>query len=88
MSKADIIATSGNISIVKLTERHFPGILIQGDTMNVLFGDIQEMLEEIQSDNIETGTEIAIDIEQKIRDWILFYQITLKNNGYEIPFKE
>lgn len=88
MNKATIINTHGNIAIVKLDERNFPGILIQGDSIKILLDEIEELRREIQSNNIEEGLEIAVDVEEKIADWITLYKTSLHKNNYEVPFKD
>ncbi len=63
----------GNLSVVKSSERAFPGVLIQGDTLATLLEDLEDELP-------------AGHATRTVREWIRVYEDTLFDAGMTLPY--
>lgn len=73
---AEILAVSGNLAVVSLSERKFPGIMIQGDTFHSIIRRlylISDMAKDSNPDLIEEIDFLKLDLKM-IED---FYVKTL-----------
>lgn len=52
-------ADGGNDAVVRLPGRRFPGVLIQGDTLSILQGDVAELVELCAAGDMEEAKHVA-----------------------------
>lgn len=63
----------GNLQLVKDDERRFPGLLIAGDTLSTLLGDLEEEL----PDGYATRT---------VREWLRAYEEMMGAAELKLPY--
>ena len=67
------IGSEGGVIVLKLAERRFPGILIQGDTLLSLLQDLEE----------EAPGAVATET---VRGWLRGYESVLDGRGMQTPY--
>jgi hypothetical protein len=88
MDKIELLDSSSNAVIAKHSAREFPGILIQGDTMKNLLGDLIELKEEISKQNTEAAFDISESVIEKLTDLLTHYELVLEKHGISLPYFE
>ena len=80
--EACILDGSSNRAVVQLSTRNYPGMVIQGDTLNNLRSLLQEALDNAGDNPPETLGEALEHIEGMLRH----YEAVLKREGRDLPY--
>lgn len=87
-----LISNSGNLAIVQIDGRKFPSVTLQGDTLNLLFEDIQEIRDSLRAGHqnaaLDAALDAADDLYAKIFECISYYEKALKDEGIGLPYPE
>lgn len=84
----EIYSDDSNQAILRHPGRRFPGVLVQGDTLKILHGQVLGALNE--GDNA-LSEDARLDLEH-VRDFLSgcldHYRSVLREHGMELPFVE
>ena len=86
MKEFEVLSDATNAVVARYLERHFPGVLIQGDTLKTLLDDIEELREEAAAGDLEAVKEISSILQEKFTELLAHYEKVLKDNGRELPY--
>ena len=86
MKEFELLNDATNAVVARHTERNFPGVLIQGDTLKTLLDDIEELREEAASGDLESVKEISDILQEKIVELLTHYEKVLEDYGRELPY--
>ena len=84
--KIELLSDATNEVVARYVERNYPGVLIQGDTLKILFDDLEELQEEIAGGDMESAKEISDVIQEKLLDLLTHYETVLSEHGIELPY--
>jgi hypothetical protein len=79
----DLYAVDGNVAVVRLEARRFPGVLVQGDTMKMLSGILDEAL---QAANPNDGRAALVEAQDMISGFLRIYERALSSAGERPPY--
>jgi hypothetical protein len=82
--RMDLYAIDGNVAVVKLPSRRFPGILVQGDTMRMLADLVQEVMD---GDDRTASQQVLSEAYDLIGDFLSVYETALQNAGERLPYE-
>ncbi len=82
----ELLNDEGNGAVLKLPGRAFPGILIQGDTLQILIDDLEELLDLLGAEALEEPRESLDGIIERLKGYRTRYVEALKNHGISVPF--
>ncbi|MFD5424448.1 DUF6959 family protein [Streptomyces sp. NPDC127084] len=57
--EAELFTDGGNNAVVRLPPRRFPGVLIQGDSLSIIRGEVAEVVAACDRDDIAGARETA-----------------------------
>lgn len=69
----EIVDRRGNLALVQDSERAFPGLLVQGDTMASLLEDLV--------DELPNGFSTQV-----VKEWLARYEEMMKSAGRPLPY--
>ena len=73
--------------IVQFSERKFPALVIQGDTMNTLYRECENLLEVLSDKKCDASAkELCKDLLEKLGEYKEHYETALKANELDIPY--
>lgn len=83
MSEVRLLSAPANYAVVQLPGRHFPGVVFQGDSRNILIQTLESV--ESEADPFERAFALAQIVEdlQAIRSG---YEAVLKDAGIALPY--
>ena len=84
---AKILLTGSNGAVVHLPGRHFPGVVIQGDTLASITRsvmDIREQVAKVDGQDEAVG-ELDIILEQ-LYARVALYETALEQHGFDLPY--
>ena len=77
-----------NSGIVQLPGRHFPGIVMQGDTLFMVLNHARFLLGELKRQREEERYFEVLNFAEQLQDQLLHYERTLHNLGMPLPYGE
>jgi predicted RNase H-like HicB family nuclease len=87
ISQADVLARAGNYAVVQLRGRRFPGVHVQGDTLDVLRQQLKEASAGLHecSESPDAVDALNAAIEE-IDGALRFYEEVLVERGIRRPY--
>lgn len=73
-------------NVVKLPWRKFPGIVIQGDTLNTYVSRLTTLLEDVRKlDNVDLEDSVS-DLVEGFEEYLSIYEEVLETENIELPY--
>jgi hypothetical protein len=83
---AELLSPSKNYAVVQLPGRNFPGVVFQGDTLNILLKDLKMVADEVASNNPSTSLEGIGDIIEQLSEVARHFEAVCEEKGFELPY--
>lgn len=85
--EAEVFTDGGNNAVVRLPSRRFPGVLIQGDSLSVLRGDVAEVVEAFDRGDVAEARETAGLLLADLDALLARYSAALKAREIPLPYR-
>lgn len=85
-TKIKILSNISNLIIAQSSDRNYPGVLLQGDTLKILLDEVEELNEELIAKDYEAVNEIALALKEKLTNILQYYETTLETKNIELPY--
>ena len=85
VESVEIYSDAINASVMRHPGRRFPGVLVQGDTLNSLVAQATSIAQQANALDEESRDELE-DLLEKVRGLLDHYEETLLEHGLELPF--
>ena len=83
MTDATLLSEPKNYAIVQLPQRRFPGVVFQGDSLNILINDIKAAVAE----PVESERQLLLmDVIEHLETVQKGYEKVLAENGIMLPY--
>ncbi len=82
----EVYTLASNLAIVRMPGRKFPGVVVQGDSLSILYGLAVSILNRAE---VTSNTELideAKELTQLLLGRIQFYESTLQKHGIPLPY--
>lgn len=86
IKKLELLGRPVNFAVVQLPERNYPGVVIQGDTLNGLVRRLEEMKALVKSDQLEDLTTEIEEVREQLSAARDYYEATCAERGIELPY--
>lgn len=83
-AEVELYSRDGNVAVVRLPQRRFPGLLMQGDSLSTLAGDARELAAALRTG--ADPNDLADDLAEQLSDMLAFYAATLAAHGIPLPY--
>ena len=82
----EVYSHATNSCVVRMPERNFPGVVIQGDTLSTIYTRLLDLLENTEG-KVEEDTFLGIlELAEDIEAHLMNYKNTLIEHEIELPF--
>ena len=85
-SVATVLGLSGNYAIVQIEGRHYPALAMQGDSLKILQGAVEELAGYIQSRDLAEAAFSVDQIQSTVASMLSLYEETLRRAGLGLPY--
>lgn len=85
MSEVRLLTPAANYAVVHLPGRQFPGVVFQGDSLNMLISELERAA--TATDPEERDKELAYVLE-RLRDIRIGYEAVLSREGIQLPYPQ
>lgn len=84
--EAELFTDGGNDAVVRLTGRRFPGVLIQGDSLHILRGDVAEVVEACERGDLAAARDSAGLLLAALDALLTRYADALQEHEIPLPY--
>jgi hypothetical protein len=82
----DLLTDQGNGAVLRLPNRKFPGILIQGDTLKNYIFTLREVLEAFQRGDANDAQAVVLELKADLEELRSRYESALEQHGIPLPY--
>lgn len=86
--EVEIYADDSNYAVMKHPGRHFPGSLVQGDSLYALCVEADEACHELKEKNYSDAYEALNSLRNSLWDRLSHYKGVLAEHDIRLPFSE
>ena len=88
VEELEVYSHECNSSIVRMPERNYPGVVIQGDSLSILFHNALNLVKQLEGTVDEEVFLSALELAESLEAHLDNYINTLNQNDIELPFPE
>jgi hypothetical protein len=90
MKKIEVEIFSSNINsvIIKLPERKYPGVVIQGDSLKIMHNTVLEIKKLCGVEDSSEVSGMFAEILEQLSGYLNVYETTLELNKIELPYNK
>jgi len=82
----EVLSETSNCPVVQMRGRKFPGVVLQGDSLRILF-DLSQQLAELSSRaEVAELSETALSLKNKLAGYVAVYENAVQANGLQLPY--
>ncbi len=86
MMEFEVFSSASNAVVARHPGRNYPGVLIQGDTLNGILADVTELIEELDRGDLGETREAASALQERFVDLLTHYEKVLDADGRSLPY--
>jgi hypothetical protein len=83
---AQLLSPQHNFAVVQLPQRQFPGVVILGDTLNGLVGQLARMKSLLAASDLQELASEIDDMSDLLASALTSYKLICAKNSIELPF--
>ncbi|MET8452188.1 hypothetical protein [Streptomyces sp. NPDC005209] len=85
-TEAELFTDGGNDAVVRLPGRRFPGVLLQGDSLHILRGDVADVLDACERGDLDEARESADSVLASLDALLVRYATVLDEHNIRRPY--
>jgi predicted RNase H-like HicB family nuclease len=82
----EVYSHTTNSPVIRVPERKFPGVLIQGDSLRCLLVDIEEIIECCKRGDLSEVSDGLEYLKESLADYLQVYEDVLKEHEIPLPY--
>lgn len=82
----EVFSDASNAVVARHPGRKYAGVLIQGDSLRALLGDVEELADEARAGDVDAVREVAGIVVERIRGLLAHDEATLDTHGRPLPY--
>jgi hypothetical protein len=82
----EVFSDAINAAIIRMPGRHFPGIVVQGDTLFELYRQVKSLADLLKSIDDENLADEAMELSDNVERLYQHYRSVMKVHNLELPF--
>jgi hypothetical protein len=86
MDDMEILDSTANVAVVRLPERSFPGLVMQGDSLATLVADLRHIDADLADGSIARAHFDLREVLARMESLRLHYEAVLDEHGIQLPY--
>ena len=82
----EMLSQTVNSPIVRIPGRAFPGVVIQGDSLRILYDLAEEILEYLKKGELPELEGATTELKELLTGYLLNYEAVLKQHKLALPY--
>jgi predicted RNase H-like HicB family nuclease len=87
-SQVELLSQPVNYAVVQLPERKFPGVVVQGDTLNSLVDQLDRMLKLLHENRDSELAAELMDMREQLGGSLAQYEKVCAALGRDLPYRK
>jgi len=84
----ELLSRQTNFAIVQLPERNYPGVVVQGDTLNALVRSMERMAKLLEANQVvDLAAEIE-DVREQLSEALTHYEAVCAARRISLPYSK
>jgi hypothetical protein len=82
----EVYSETPNSGVIRMPGRKFPGVVLQGDTLSILFGNVLDILDRARE---SCDADLALDaltVARELKAHLVNYEVALAAIGLDLPY--
>jgi len=75
-------------ALILRSARRQPALLVQGDTLRIAARAAEDLVDELESGNLEDARSSAREVAETLRVWLTSYERMMPAGGRELPYSK
>ncbi|MFD9460346.1 DUF6959 family protein [Streptomyces sp. NPDC060027] len=84
--EVELFTDGGNDAVVRMPGRRFPGVVVQGDSLHILRGDVAEVVEACERGDLDEARESARLLLANLDALLARYEAALGEHQIPRPY--
>ena len=84
----ELLSRPINFAIVQLPERNYPGVVVQGDTLNGLITQLGQMSMLLANNQLEQLSEEIEDMREQLLEALMHYESVCAARAIALPYQK
>lgn len=84
--QVEVLSYSINNVVMKLPDRKFPGVLIQGDSLKILQGLAEAIVQACERGEFEESTDLAVELCEALTSRVAIFEAAMHEHGIDLPY--
>ena len=86
--EVEVFSKSVNSPVIRFPGRRYPGVLIQGDSLSILFDLVVTIRDSIAHQNLEEADGSAQELQEILTEHLTIYEAALRTEGFDLPYSK
>lgn len=82
----EVLGDAVNAGVIRLPGRTYPGILLQGDSLNALRASVARTIDALRAGRADDAESELVDLLWTLRQYQLAYEGALESAGLPLPY--
>ena len=86
MGTAEVLTDAGNWAVVQLPGRRSPGVVVQGDSLSIIVGELNGAGAALRRGDLVEAEEELSGVLERLTGAMAHYESTLGDRGIDLPY--
>jgi hypothetical protein len=86
VTSAAVLTVTGNYAVVHLEGRRYPALAVQGDSLKILHGIIEELADNLDSGDLDEASFSLREIQSTVSSMVAAYEVASTETGFDLPY--
>lgn len=84
--EVELLSDAVNAPVIKMPGRRYPGVLVQGDSLSILYDTVEEVEEAFSSGNADELRGLIAELKAALCGKMKVYENALAEEGVDLPY--
>ena len=86
--EVEVFSKNINSPIIRFPGRRYPGVLIQGDSLRILFNLVVNIRDSIAHQDIEEANGSVRELQERLLEHLAIYEAALRVENLDLPYNK
>jgi hypothetical protein len=86
IKEVEVLSDKTNSAVIRMPERQFPGLLLQGDTVSSWCEEMREIVGALENGDVAEAIGSALHLSETLSSHLDHYEKVLKANNLKLPY--
>jgi hypothetical protein len=84
--KVELLSAPHNFAVVQLPDRSYPGVVVQGDTLNAMRQQMAKIIRLLNAGELDELSDEVRELNEQILDVLVHFEQVCESRGIKLPY--